>query len=114
MAVWPPTGGCSRVKGYGEMRGSRVVWLLATCCFMLSCSQQFILGVPDRIAQLIVTDLRQGYADAVSWAFIAMAACMGVLVVLGLCYPRDGHRGRDVPVGRDDGSVRSGRGNDDD
>ena len=50
MAAWPPTGGCSRVKGYGEMRGSRVVWLLATCCFMLSCSQQFILGVPDRIA----------------------------------------------------------------
>lgn len=50
MAVWPPTGGCSRVKGYGEMRGNRVVWLLATCCFMLSCSQQFILGVPDRIA----------------------------------------------------------------
>ena len=73
-----------------------------------------LAGVPDRIAQLIVTDLRQGYADAVSWAFIAMAACMGVLVVLGLCYPRDGHRGRDVPVGRDDGSVRSGRGNDDD
>lgn len=69
---------------------------------------------PTAIAQLIVTDLRQGYADAVSWAFIAMAACMGVLVVLGLCYPRDGHRGRDVPVGRDDGSVRSGRGNDDD
>lgn len=32
------------------MRGDRVVWLLAICCFMLSCSQQFILGVPDRIA----------------------------------------------------------------
>ena len=32
------------------MRGNRVVWLLAICCFMLSCSQQFILGVPDRIA----------------------------------------------------------------
>lgn len=32
------------------MRGSHVVWLLAICCFMLSCSQQFILGVPDRIA----------------------------------------------------------------
>lgn len=32
------------------MRGNRVVWLLAICCFMLSCSQQFILGIPDRIA----------------------------------------------------------------
>ena len=32
------------------MRGNRIVWLLAACCFMLSCSQQFILGVPDRIA----------------------------------------------------------------
>lgn len=42
--------GRSKTKGYGEMRGTRVVWLLAICCFMLSCSQQFILGVPDRIA----------------------------------------------------------------
>lgn len=42
--------GRSKTKGYGEMRGNRVVWLLAICCFMLSCSQQFILGVPDRIA----------------------------------------------------------------
>lgn len=39
-----------RTKGREKMRGNRVVWLLAICCFMLSCSQQFILGVPDRIA----------------------------------------------------------------
>ena len=39
-----------RTKGREKMRGNRGVWLLAICCFMLSCSQQFILGVPDRIA----------------------------------------------------------------
>lgn len=50
VSAGPLTTGRSKTKGREKMRGNRVVWLLAICCFMLSCSQQFILGVPDRIA----------------------------------------------------------------
>lgn len=32
------------------MNPSRIVWLLAACCFTMSCSQQFILGIPSAIA----------------------------------------------------------------
>lgn len=34
-----------------------VVWLLAACCFALGCSQQFILGIPNQIADSLGVSL---------------------------------------------------------
>ena len=44
--------------------------------------------LPPAIQEQFVAAVRQGYADAVSWAFAGCAIAMAVVVLIGLAYPK--------------------------
>jgi hypothetical protein len=44
--------------------------------------------LPAAVQQQFLQAVHQGYADAVSWAFVGAAVAMLVVAALGLCYPK--------------------------
>ena len=68
-------------KGMGSEKGSsRLIWLLALCCFVLGCSQQYILGVPDQVAATLGISL--GQVSLLMTAFGLINAFLAPVIVM--------------------------------
>lgn len=68
-------------KDMGSEKGSsRLIWLLALCCFVLGCSQQYILGVPDQVAATLGISL--GQVSLLMTAFGLINAFLAPVIVM--------------------------------
>uniref|UniRef100_UPI0025E8257E MFS transporter n=1 Tax=uncultured Senegalimassilia sp. TaxID=1714350 RepID=UPI0025E8257E len=71
----------SPAKAPSRARGNLMILVLALSCFVFGCAYQYILGVPDQVAQIAGIDLSQvslmmgvyGVCNAVGTPLLVMA-----------------------------------------
>lgn len=114
----------SAVEAPSRARGNLMILVLALSCFVFGCAYQYILGVPDQVAQIAGIDLSQvslmmgvyGVCNAVGTPLLVMALTSLrpenlLLVSLALMAVGMAHLRRHPHLSRHfDGPCRHGRG----